>query len=46
MYYLPDGEHRHRLLAALRAAGLGVEELWLRSFAFGGEVGKSRSRRI
>ncbi|WP_016695736.1 hypothetical protein [Rhodococcus rhodochrous] len=40
MHYLPDGEHRHRFLAALRAAGLGVEELWLRYFALGGEVGK------
>ena len=40
MHYLPDGEHRHRLLAALRAARLGVEELWLRYFALGGEVGK------
>ncbi|MGU3586461.1 hypothetical protein ACLBYD_25235 [Rhodococcus sp. C26F] len=40
MHYLPDGEHRHRFLAALRAAGLDVEELWLRYFALGGEVGK------
>ena len=40
MHYLPDGEHRHRFLAALRAAGLGVEELWLPYFALGGEVGK------
>ncbi|MBS9373635.1 hypothetical protein [Rhodococcus sp. B50] len=40
MDYLPDGEHRHRLCAALRASGLGVEELWLRYFALGGEVGK------
>ncbi|AYA23417.1 hypothetical protein C6369_001915 [Rhodococcus rhodochrous] len=40
MHYLPDGEHRHRLLAALRAVGLEVEELWLRYFALGGEVGK------
>ncbi|MFX1756348.1 hypothetical protein [Rhodococcus sp. As11] len=40
MDYLPDGEHRRRLFAALRASGLGVEELWLRYFALGGEVGK------
>ncbi|WP_016694743.1 hypothetical protein [Rhodococcus rhodochrous] len=40
MDYLPDGEHRYRLCAALRASGLGVEELWLRYFALGGEVGK------
>ena len=40
MNYLPDGEHRRQLLAALRASELGVEELWLRYFALGGEVGK------
>ncbi|MGW3482903.1 hypothetical protein [Rhodococcus indonesiensis] len=40
MRFFPDGEHRHRFLAALRAAGLEVEELWLRYFALGGEAGK------
>lgn len=40
MNYLSDGEHRRQLLAALRASELGVEELWLRYFALGGEVGK------
>ncbi|WP_413768493.1 hypothetical protein [Rhodococcus pyridinivorans] len=40
MNYLPDGEYRRQLLAALRASRLGVEELWLRYFALGGEVGK------
>ncbi|WP_153811621.1 hypothetical protein [Rhodococcus sp. Chr-9] len=40
MNYFPDGEHRRQLLAALRASEPGVEELWLRHFALGGEVGK------
>ncbi|AYA25342.1 hypothetical protein SAMN02745947_02775 [Rhodococcus rhodochrous J3] len=40
MNYLPDGEHRRQLIAALRASRLGVEELWLRYFALGGEVGR------
>ncbi|MFE2123540.1 hypothetical protein ACFW9U_23135 [Rhodococcus aetherivorans] len=40
MRFFPDGEHRHRFLAALRAAGLEVEELWLRYFALGGEAGR------
>lgn len=40
MNYLPDGEHRRQLIVALRASRLGVEELWLRYFALGGEVGR------
>lgn len=40
MRYLPDGEHRHRFLAAVRATGLSLEELWLRYFGLGGDAGK------
>ena len=40
MRFLPDGEHRHRFLAALRASGLTIEELWLRYFGLGGDAGK------
>ncbi|UYP19754.1 hypothetical protein OED52_04130 [Rhodococcus sp. Z13] len=40
MPYLPDGEYRQRFHAALRATRLDMEELWLRYFALGGEVGR------
>lgn len=36
----PGGEDRHRLLAAVRAGGLSMEQLWLRYFALGGDVGR------
>lgn len=40
MRSMPDGSDRHRFLAALRASGLSVEQLWLRYFGLGGEAGK------
>ncbi|MGW0027009.1 hypothetical protein [Rhodococcus sp. NPDC003383] len=40
MRYLSDGEHRRRFLAAVRATGLSLEELWLRYFGLGGDAGK------
>jgi hypothetical protein len=40
MQNLPGGDDRHRLLAAVRAGGLSVEQLWLRYFALGGDAGR------